>query len=311
MTVLRDDAGDAPANADAPGTRLTYCLLTDPSVALTLPRVVSGLKGFLRARGVTGCEIEDYVQEALGRAVAKRITYSTPDELLAWCMVVARNLVVDESRKMARRRHLTLVEEPVGDAEADALSKLGAVAVLDALRRLSVADREALTTRVVPQDRRESNRLAQRRTRARVRLRTLMGGALAALWLPSRRVWRAGPAGMVTVSCVAITLAQTIAPAPSPSRPPSIGSPSAHIQDSVSAPTPQPQAQVGKPDPAAVEAPRPRPRPSAQPSVVRRLVVAPPGTDQGLYVDERDRTPDDRLVCADSVPLLGRVCTPT
>lgn len=304
--MLLGDPGDVSATAGTPGTRPTWCLLTDPVVASTLPRVASGLKGFLRARGVAPSEIDDYVQEALRKAVAKRVTYTTPDELLAWCLTVSRNMVVDESRRLARRRHLMLVDEPIGDAEAEVLSRFGAQEVLAALRQLPEADLEALTTRVVPQDRRESNRLAQRRTRARIRLSNLLGGAVAACWLSVRQVSRSGTAGMVAASCVAITIANSVSPAPE--RQPLIVSPSVQVRDVVAGATARSEAQPVNRVPAVTRrAPR---HPTSQPAAVRRLVVEPRGTDQGVYVDERDRTPDDRLVCADNVPLIGRVCTP-
>ncbi len=61
MKVLLGDADDVSASADALGTRPTWCLLTDPAVMSTVPPVASGLKGFLRARGVAHCEIDDYI----------------------------------------------------------------------------------------------------------------------------------------------------------------------------------------------------------------------------------------------------------
>lgn len=308
MKVLLGDADDVSASADALGTRPTWCLLTDPAVMSTVPPVASGLKGFLRARGVAHCEIDDYIQEALSKAATRRVTYSTSDELLAWCLPVARNMVIDESRRRKRRRHLMTHEEPMGDPETEVLSRLQAFAVLDAMRQLPEADREALTTRTVPRDRQESNRLAQRRTRARTRLRNLLAGAIPACWLGARRLTRAGAGGIAVASCVAITIAHSVTRLPESPVPAPAVRPTLQIRNLGAGAHPQklkPHASLATPASHGI-----RRLPPARSSVVRRLVVAPRGADQGVYVDERERTSSDHLVCADRVPLIGRVCTP-
>lgn len=275
---------------------------------MTWPRLTRGLAGFLHARGVPPCDVDDYVQEAVQRATSRHVTYDSVEELLAWCITVARNLVIDDARRSARRGN-TDIGAPAAtrDAEADVMARLAAFDLLDAFRALSEADREAITTRGRELERTEANRLAQRRTRARRRLRDslliLLGGWAVTL----RRAARTGQVAIVTAAVLTVGLA-----VPPPSKPqgqgplPHRAPVEAHIEPAASIWAGRGGERTSLP-PRNEASPA---RKTASPDQGRdRVVIEPLPGRQGVYLDQRPATDEDPLLCVQSVPIVGDLCT--
>lgn len=308
MSVLPEDAGDVFADADTSGTRLSLCLLTDPVADRAWAYVEDHLRRYLGSRGVQRADIDDVCQEVVARAIQRRIPYTTPDGLLAWCLRVARNLHVDDIRRTERHRHLAMVEDRMGDIEEDALGALRVRAVLDAFAQLSEQDRAILASRTSPRDRRESNLMAVQRHRARGRLRNILGGALAACWVSVRKLPRLGTAGAFTAAAAAM-IVTVIGSDPQAAAGRAVqAAPMMLVErtqgDVVLALTGSGASGPGSHAQARAHAPR------TNVPKHERVVVEPEGVPQGVYMEKRPSTPEDHLVCARDVPLIGDLCTP-
>jgi DNA-directed RNA polymerase specialized sigma24 family protein len=73
-----------------------------PDVLDAWPEVARRVASRLRTAGANAADAEDLAAEAILRAVAKGVTFETPDHLYAWTLHVARNLLVDQRRALAR-----------------------------------------------------------------------------------------------------------------------------------------------------------------------------------------------------------------
>ncbi|MDX6273342.1 MAG: hypothetical protein QOJ92_552 [Frankiales bacterium] len=307
MTTLPISAGGEPAVAGLPGTRREHSLLTDPDAEQVWAQVQARLTAYLLARGAQLADAQDICQEVGARALERGVPYAHADDLLAWCLRVGRNLLIDDGRRRDRVRGLAVVPDQVRDVEAEAVLSLRARDVLLAMRELSETDRTALTGSERPLDRRHANRLAVRRHRARARLLKLIGGALAAGWATIRRLPR-----LALASTVAAAWVVAIFTAGPPPRPHSTAAPPARAESvHIAAPTlpldrvPHLVAAGGPHSPSRLVSVTPPA--SNRPS---HTVVKPQGAPQGVYIEERPRTEDDRLVCASHVPVIGELCTP-
>lgn len=294
----------------AQGTRPRHSLLTDPDLADTWPRLTRGLAGFLRARGVQPCDVDDYIQESVQRAASKLVTYESAEELLAWCITVARNLVIDDVRRSARRGALPGERDTVRDVEADVLAKLAAFHLLDAFRALAAADRDAITTNQRGKDRTEANRLAQRRTRARRRLRDSLLIWLGGWGLALRRTGQAAPVTLVAAASLAavVVLGGAVPPIP-------LNRGSSPHQSTSAEPLAEPVTlrEVAPRTGSISGHPNPSQRlPIRSPSRAqthRRVEVEPLPGQQGIYIEQRPATDADPLLCVRNAPIVGGLCT--
>ena len=105
--------------------------------AVAYPRLVGQLVG------VTGdpAEAEDVVMEAFARAAPRRSSFHEADNPEAWLRTVAVNVARSRWRRMLRWAHLVpalAATEAYADLPEDRL------ALMEALRRLPVAQREAI-----------------------------------------------------------------------------------------------------------------------------------------------------------------------
>lgn len=311
MSVLPEDTGDARADADALGTRARWSLLTDPDAQGTWSYVSERVMRSLVKRGCQRADAADFCQQAGLRAVESGIPYATPDELLSWCLTVSSRLFIDEFRRTERRRHLAVVPETAGDAEEEALARLAVHEVLGALARLPERDRQALLSERRPVDRADSNRMSIQRYRARARLRHLIGGVIAAWAAGVRRLCRitAGPALLAMGYVVLIAVPYVV---------PGVGSHGQRKIETVplvdlarpAAPQVQPaepKAQITAANPEARAVGSTRRRPVTGP---QRTTIQPKGAPQGLYVEERPKEPEDRVLCARKVPIVDEICSP-
>lgn len=310
MTVLPEDVGCATADADTRGTRLSHTLLTDPDAAATWDYVSRRVIRKLLKRGCQVSDAQDICQQTGLRAMETHVAYSSPDELVAWCMTVSRNLLVDLHRRAVRQQPVARIPELVGDAEADALAVLGARALLAGVAELSTQDRNALRMDRRPSSRRESNRMAIQRYRARARLTKILGGALAALVAGLRKLPRVAAPASLAVSWAA-ALALLVSPVPGPAvisspalekLPSSVGPNELVSTHKANATAPVTHTRLRASSSGKKRAP--------DKASTQRTVLKPPGAPQGIYHETRPSTPDDRLLCVDHVPILGHACTP-
>lgn len=312
MTALPDSAGDASAGADTSRTRMGWSLLTDPEAQRTWEYVTHRVTKALIGRGCQPADARDLCQDAGLRAVECAVLYSTAEELVAWCLTVSRRLLIDDHRRAQRRRRQgNDGREPLGDVEAEALARIRVTEVLSGLRQLTPDDREALLTERRPIDRRDSNRMAIRRHRARARLTKIIGCLVTGLWAGCRRVQR-GVAGPTALAASCVTVLAVLSPA--------LGIDRAHdtvmrqVPGGVSGvasslpETSRPKVvrQVGAPHRTEHTARRT----SRDHEGTQRTVIEPPGSPQGVYHETREKGPADRLACADNLPFVERVCTP-
>jgi RNA polymerase sigma-70 factor (ECF subfamily) len=90
---------------------------------------------------------EDLTQQAMVRAIRARATYDGRATIVAWICGVARNLLIDHHRRLAREQR-SLFRVIVREIEPDHATGLAERdAVLDALRRLPALQRAALVLR--------------------------------------------------------------------------------------------------------------------------------------------------------------------
>jgi DNA-directed RNA polymerase specialized sigma24 family protein len=288
-------------------------------LAAVWPEVRVRLHRYLASQRVQHDLAEDIVQEVALRALRGEVHFEQADDLLPWCITVARRLKVDHHRRAAR------LVGPVDEALPDvidvsdaAVARMRLRSLPAAFRRLSVADRTALVERPTPgADRREITRLAVRRHRARGRLARLLPGAvgLAGLrsWLRSHRV-----AGATLVAAVLVVPLLPPVATPSfgdggrhgPARLVEISSGSGRRQDRShkplqrSASRQRPQRVDARPASAAAStAPSPNAPQSQEDTrrVIARVDAPVKGTYTATYVDETK--PDDHFVCLKNTDL--------
>jgi hypothetical protein len=247
--------------------------------------------------GARRADAEDICQEVGARVLERSIAYRNADDLLAWCLRVGHNLLIDNARRTARTRRLGLVHDDVRNIEDDVVLTLRIRDVLSAISELSGTDRAALLGSESPTDRTTATRLAVRRHRARARLLKSIGGALAAAWATIRRLPRLTAASAATAAAVVALLTAQAPPAGEPADgAQTAAAPQMRTAEVVLALPAASAPAAGHARPAAK---RQLPRQQAQPTLTKerpkRLVIKPHGAPQGAYVEERPRTEDDRL----------------
>jgi hypothetical protein len=247
------------------------------------------------------------VQAVAERLLTRDVAFTTADDLLPWCIVVARNLTVDLARHAARHSapH-PLPEQAVSSTEEAVWQRLRVERTLSALRTLSARDQDLILAGLT-EDRAGAltgrDRVA--RHRARTRLLRLVGPAALAGVLG--RIVR-GARTAVPVTAVAVGLAvtcdlATVVGPPSGPTPVQVMVPAQLVQAA--------QAESG-------QAPRPRParvadspRPGSVAGGDRHVVPVLSTPDQGhtVVVTGHDRGPSDAgLVCVEGLPVVSRTC---
>ena len=185
------------------------------------PEVFASVVPALCRRGVERSAAEDAVQEAGARAFSQQLGFADADDLGRWVYTVAWRLAVDEYRRHGQRRANVSAVESVRTADdvADTVqSRLEWRAAIAAWSQLSPSDRDALSNRPGPGDRRAAVRHAVRRHRARARLVAFIEAASAvfvALWARPRKSVRT----VVLAGLPAIGLAIMVLPGGGPEHP--------------------------------------------------------------------------------------------
>lgn len=284
------------------------------------PQVARRLNGFLARRGTPASEVEDVIQEVALRVVSSRVPFTDADDLLPWCLVTARNVDI------GRRRYTTRVvvgdcpEQRTPSLEETVDARLRLEATLDALVRLSSADRQILVEALEGQDRGAASAVRVARHRARRRLAKALGSAIAAV-VAIRRVLRPEHSTVApAASGVAVALV-TVASVVTLSLGPDLGSSRTETSVSVNAghqargePKPGSRApMVNEPtdlphQPAISD--RSHPAPVAPRSANQeQLSIQSPDRHHTATVTNHPRRPqDDGLICVDDAPLVAHKC---
>ena len=205
--------------------------------APTWASVEPALRRFLAARGLGRHDIDDIVQEVAARVLEHGVSYQTPDDLRAWCFVVARRLHIDQWRAQSRGVPL---DDHTADSDLRQESEIRRVedrhflgTVSQAFTCLSDGDRLALVTDTRGVSGQERNRLAVARHRARGRLKAMTGpfGLSPVLFAHlSKAQRRSLPAqvGVGVLSVAVFAVVHTVA-APRPGDAPAFGRADAQV----------------------------------------------------------------------------------
>ena len=170
---------DGPSNADRRRTTMSE---QGPGLApdfdTVWPEVAKRLRGFLRKRGATGQDADDLIQTVAERALRNAVPFDSADDLLHWCLTVARNLDVDRWRAAGRRDESCLDEmsEPREQVSLEdrVLTRLRLMCTVEALKLMRPKDRQMLLSGL-DTDQVASGKDRVARHRARLRLLELVG----------------------------------------------------------------------------------------------------------------------------------------
>jgi DNA-directed RNA polymerase specialized sigma24 family protein len=70
--------------------------------AVAWAEVSPRLAGYLRKRGNVSADVDDLLQIVAERVLVNQVSFESADDLLHWCLTVARNLDIDRHRSAAR-----------------------------------------------------------------------------------------------------------------------------------------------------------------------------------------------------------------
>lgn len=171
------------------------------------PEVAKRLHGFLRKRGATRHDADDLIQTVAERVLRNDVQFDSADDLLHWCLTVARNLDVDRWRAAGRREESCVHElsEPrqLVSLEDRVLTRLRLTHTLEALRLMRPQDRHLILSGL------ETGQIASgkervARHRARLRLLELVGPpSLVAVAFSRRLIRPLARGGSVALGAVA------------------------------------------------------------------------------------------------------------
>ena len=301
LGVLWDASVVPGARAAAPGTRTTSTGVT-PELTEIWPQVRPRLLAYLVARGISPANADDVVQDVAERVIRHRIDFVDADDLLRWCVPVARHASIDQHRRTTR---LVSIHSVADCAEADDLTetvgaRLRLRRVMDGWGKLSSTDRETLVDAALDDAGLALDSATRvRRHRARKRLLELVGPAAAAAWA-IRVARRIGRTGVAVVTPAAVAASFVIG----------AGGGSVAAPAIAAMPPDQPRAASQAHAPVAAGSVVHRPQPHAYSIVVTspRMAVRP-GQQAPVRIYGHDRRAQDRgLVCVTSVPVVSSLC---
>ena len=289
------------------------------------PQVARRLRAALLQRGASWHDTDDLVQECALRVLSHDVPFTDADDLLTWCLTVARHAHIDLHRGRARVATEAAPELLAAvNVHEEVVARLRLQSVLRVWPQLSAVDRQVLVHAVeeVPalESRREAVRLYVQRNRARQRLHALIAAVIGILGLVGRSARRqvlplaAVSAAAVTVLTLALI---TVSPqgaqavqgsfgvqeAPRVQPPPET---SEHVVD-------QGRSRLVLSSPASAQR-----RPSAatpggarRKASVRAVASAQGPGGYGAQVTSHDRpSTGGGLVCVGDLPVLPDTCVP-
>lgn len=283
------------------------------------------MRRFLASQGLRGAVADDVVQEVAARALATKLRYDDVDELVRWSCTVAKNLIVDEHRRAARRLPPGSAENLTRAAEDDALGRVALADTLRAIGRLSTRDQSALIAQLRPPvqqlDRRSQVRENVALCRARSRLMRLLAAVAAPVVVRLDRLRKKADVGGLVAAAGLGIVAPLLVTSPLPETPnvpvpaqaevPPVGGPSV-VDRSSTAPeavrirskeTTRAAARPANPAPPPERPPKPRALITAPPAGVK---TSTPVADAQVTV--REKKGDDRLLCIRRIPRVDTLC---
>ena len=162
-------------------TRSTAVSVT-PEWADWWPLMRKRLLRFLRSRGVSLAMAEDVVQDVAERLLTRHVPHHNVDDLMRWCLTVARNSAIDQHRRQRRSVSLDSFDgdDAVDDSELVDIveARIRLDRVLRALRTMSYDDMRCVMASIDNDAAVEvaTPALRARRHRLRRRLSELVGG---------------------------------------------------------------------------------------------------------------------------------------
>jgi hypothetical protein len=298
---------------DASGTRAGAAAVT--RIGEFWPLVAPRIRAYLLARGCSAEDCDDIVQTVAERVLITQLAFEGVEDLLPWCLVVARNLAVDCHRRLARTSGVAESNDVASgwSLEEAVVHRLRLERTLAALHQLSHRDRELIVDGVeeegtVP----ASGRQRVARHRARGRLLRLIGPAAVTVVLG--RVGRAGRglcgsvlaggglAGLAVGLSIAVVLGEDV-PGWSSLSPGSRTEVTPTLSARHEARAPKGH---GRTAPVASASRLPSTGGSASDSAA---VVVTPDRGRTLVVSGHDRrSTDDGLLCVDGLPVITHLC---
>ncbi len=170
-TTRRDMRLPSGSTGLSPGTRTAEPVITHHGAVRDVwPHLAKRLSAYLRRRGASWHDTDDIVQECALRVLSREVAFADADDLMSWCLTVARNVHVDLHRGQGRLSTESVPDRPAdGDVHEEVASRLRLQAVVDAWPRLSPADQRVLVEAVeevpAPTVRRDAVRLYAQRNR--------------------------------------------------------------------------------------------------------------------------------------------------
>lgn len=99
---------------------------------------------FLRSRGVPAHAAEDAIQDVAERLLTRQVPHTDIDDLMRWCMTVARNSAIDQHRRLRRSVSLDCCDDDAVDGGSELVDTVEArirlARVLRALGEMSYDD---------------------------------------------------------------------------------------------------------------------------------------------------------------------------
>jgi len=270
---------------------------------------------FLRSRGVPAHAAEDAIQDVAERLLTRQVPHTDIDDLMRWCMTVARNSAIDQHRRLRRSVSLDCCDDDAADSGSELVDMVEARMRLDrVLRALGEMSYDDVRCVIASFDdvtsEPASPALRARRHRLRRRLSELVGcfgllGVVARALRP--RVGRAS-LGLSSAAIASVALVTVVA------GPPHFGSaPHVRLQVAPATASAIPAAsgtpvRRTPPAPAVRHASALAPR-SARPVARPELHLRSPDKDGTVDVRGHDRGPSDvGIVCVRGLVYVHDLC---
>lgn len=310
MAELLNVLGETPVTT-SPRTRDRQRLLTDPAASEIWSAVSASLHRYLRSRGLSVAAAEDVVQEVAVRAMRCGVDYDSAGDLIAWCIVVARNLHIDEvrrSRGCLSLEELKLDQAPgLVDVVVSAEQRMALQVLVAELSTWRTEDRELLFAERTPAgttSKAEANRTAVRRHRLRQKLARAISGVLAGLGVLDLRARKLALLGTPAVALMCVTIA--VLPQHAPSVPGAIAQPLGRsgVHPGMALVSDVPSRRQSPP----VLPARPRGAHVQGAQARRAVTTVNPDGKHPVYVTEREKKPEDHLLCVDHLIVVPDMC---
>lgn len=278
-----------------------------PDFQITWREIEPALHASIRRWGIDAHAAADLTQDVAERAWRHSVEFTDAGDLLRWCRVVARNLIVDRYRRSGREVLATADAGTSESAEDVAVSQLEVERLVAAFSRLPASEQQAILSRSALPDT-SAERVRRHRARARF-ARAIAAASAVAAWLgAATRRWRTPAVVAAAPSLVLVVALSGAIPfgddAPGPDVPIVRDQAPPRAAATVVAPT---RAAGAGARARAIHAPAAAPR--AVPLPERHIVVPLPSGDAQSVRTYHDPAPR-RAFCIQDQPVVGTFCTP-